>query len=121
MPTCSWSSGGKQVSQLFQAITVQALEGTTGRRMQRLPVDQRQAMVRNLPHQGVLEHVDRLPLYDLLVEEFQPLALGDAFGERRALLTEALEEPGRYSAPEHRGDVEQAPGVAIETVHSGHE
>src|SRR2546422_10395370 len=59
----------EEVAKLFQAMAGQALKSTRGGRVQCLPVVERQAMIRDLPGEGMLEHVDGLPLDDFFVEE----------------------------------------------------
>src|SRR5262249_21698761 len=70
------------------------------------------------PEQGALESVRGLSVHDLLLEEIEPLARGEAFPEASSFLADAPQELGGDSATEHGGDLKETTRTRLQAVHS---
>ena len=110
---------GEAVVGVLEAALVESLEGARGRRVERVPLGDREALVDDLLGQGVLEDVDGLRHARLLVEEFEPGELAEMVLDVSGPPPHGLEQPERHLAPDDGGQAERILDVLGQAVNPG--
>ena len=112
---------GEAIVDVLEAAGVERLQRGSHAGVQALASRGEEAAVGDLLDEGMLEDVDRLAARRLLVQELQPLQLGQRTLEHVGPLPERGEQPMGNQPPDHGGLLDETLGLGGQPVDARHQ